>query len=454
MNEAIRTHKGAFTYYGARAACLALAATLLPAAAIAAPLSIPPLHTQVSILWALGLGLTVVVFAVIALLLRLRLRDALFSGEARAAELQSSNARLHRQLQSRGRELAARERELGEARDSQEKLRQEKSDLLAITGHRLRQPLDTLLGTLNLLAQNTDGETARLVDTARRQAQTALESLEEMRQMEQLETVELKMPAQQTADSLSILLVESGNHDSLRPALEERGHRVQQHNNGVDGADAALRDKFDLVLLDSTLPLMDGVETARRIRRGAGKELPIFALVANLRPGDRERYRDQGLNGVVPRPVAETQLQQLLAWAARHRRARPAGEQRARATRLLNTETLCRQRDTLGHLPFAELLGDRIATLPKKTTALTSALTGRHWLDAEQQAQAIAANAEELGLEAAAARLRALVARLSVDGEREYCRHQRTEVLNLMRTSIQQLKAWREKNVHSEWALK
>ncbi|MBB3062635.1 response regulator [Microbulbifer rhizosphaerae] len=454
MKKAIRTHRGVFTYCRARAARLAPAATLLPAAAIAAPLSIPPLHTQVSILWALGLGLAVVVFAVVALLLRLRLREALFSGEARAAELQSDNARLHRQLQSKGRELAACERELGEARDSQEKLRQEKSDLLAITGHRLRQPLDTLLGTLNLLAQNTDGETARLVDTARRQAQTALESLEEMRQMEQLETVELKMPAEQAADSLSILLVESGSHDSLRPALEERGHRVQQQNNGVDGADAALRDKFDLVLLDSTLPLMDGMETARKIRRGAGNELPIFALVTNLRPGDRERYRDQGLNGILPRPVAETQLQQLLAWAARHRRTRPAGQQRARATRLLNADTLCRQRDTLGHLPFAELLGERIANLPKKTTELTSALTGRHWLDAEQQAQAIAANAEEIGLEAAAARLRALVARLAVDGEREYCRHQRTEVLNLMRTSIQQLKAWREKNVRSEWALK
>jgi hypothetical protein len=121
---------------------------------------------------------------------------------------------------------------------------------------------------------------------------------------------------------------------------------------------------------------------------------------------------------------------------------------------MLNTSALCHQRDTLGHLAFAELLGDRIATLPKKTTSLTSALTGRHWLDAEQLAQSLATNADEIGLEAAAGRLRGIAARLSVDSEREYCRHQRTEVLNLMRTSIQQLKSWREQNVHTEWALR
>ena len=66
----------------------------------------------------------------------------------------------------------------------------------------------------------------------------------------------------------------------------------------------------------------------------------------------------------------------------------------------------------------------------------------------------LAAEAESVGLEVVASRLKALSARLSIDSERDYCRHQRTEILGLMRSSIQQLKSWREKNVHTEWALR
>lgn len=309
------------------------------------------------------------------------------------------------------------------------------------------------------MARNGTAESIRLVEMAQRQLQTAVRSLEGIQRCDSLETVELKLPAEQPvrgAASLSILLVESDGFESLRTALEARGHRVQRENNGVDGADAALQKHFDLVLIDSHLPLMDGVEATQKIRRGSGRELPVFALLSAPKPGDRERYRDHGLTGVLVRPVSDYQLQQLLNWTARRAggHAEEKRERQARPTRLLNTDTLCRQRETLGHLPFAELLSDSAATLPKRTTALTSALTGRHWPDAKQQAQAIAASAEEIGLEAAAARLRALAARLSIDSEREYCRHQRTELLNLMRASVQQLKAWREQNVQTEWALK
>ncbi|WP_282073159.1 hypothetical protein, partial [Janibacter hoylei] len=87
--------------------------------------------------------------------------------------------------------------------------------------------------------------------------------------------------------------------------------------------------------------------------------------------------------------------------------------QGAKPTRLLNTNTLFRQRDTLDHQTFAELLSDRSATLPKHITALTSAITGRHWLDAEQQAQSLSRSAAEVGLETIASRLRTLAANLS-----------------------------------------
>ncbi|SHF74151.1 His Kinase A (phospho-acceptor) domain-containing protein [Microbulbifer donghaiensis] len=428
---------------------------LLPTSVSAAPLSLT--GTRVTLLWPALLGIALLSTSLFALTLWLRLRSETADSEQRAATMKDENNKIYRQLQSYGSELAARERQIAEAREQLKKQQQEKSDLLAITGHHLRQPLSALEGTLSLLARSGDGDAAELIETAQRQLKTAKTSLEEIQRFGGMETVELTLPEkkqQRRENGLSILLLENENQVSLRDDLVAQGHQVVWENNGVDGADAALQQKFDLILIDRQLPLMDGIETAQKIRRGVGPELPIFALVSDPRAGDRERYQARGLTGVLARPVAEKQLRQLLDWVTRRANGSAAAKKPARPTRLVNTNTLSRQRDTIGHLPFAELLSDRCATLPKRTTALTSALTGRHWLDAEQQAQAIAESAEEIGLEAVAARLRALAARLSIDSEREYCRHQRTELLNLMRESVRQLKAWREQNVHTEWALK
>lgn len=122
--------------------------------------------------------------------------------------------------------------------------------------------------------------------------------------------------------------------------------------------------------------------------------------------------------------------------------------------KVLNLEALERKRATLGHQTFAELINRRSAGLPKKITELTSALTGRHWLDAEKIALVVAANAEEIGLDAISGHLRNLSAQLGIDSERERCRQRRTELLNLMRVSIQQLQDWKSKNLHTEWALR
>jgi CheY-like chemotaxis protein len=429
---------------------------LLPACTLAAPGDLPLLSTGVPTLWVLLLGVAFLGVLAAAVSLSMRLRFAADSIGAQVTDLQSNNANLYRQLQARGQELAARERDLSEARNSLEQLREEKSDFLVVVNHRLRQPLDALQSSLNLLARSSSDEGRQLANMARQQGEALLRALEETHRLGGYESVEITLAPEPgvSVAGLSILLVESGSHDSLSPLLQVRGHSVQQESNGVDGTDAALRGKFDLILLDSRLPLMDGVEAAQKIRNALGREMPIVALVAGLRAGDRERYLALGMTGVLARPVAESQLEQLLNWATKHARKPAAAVKKVRPARMLNTSALCRQRDTLGHLAFAELLGDRIATLPKKTTSLTSALTGRHWLDAEQLAQSLATNADEIGLEAAAGRLRGIAARLSVDSEREYCRHQRTEVLNLMRTSIQQLKSWREQNVHTEWALR
>ncbi|WP_444929454.1 response regulator [Microbulbifer sp. SSSA002] len=373
----------------------------------------------------------------------------------RLRNLSKENSKLFQQFHSRNSEFTALEKQLFETRSELEKLHQEKSDLLTITRHHLQSPLDTLLGTLNLLTRSKDKNTRALVEMGKRQLNSALKSLNDLHRGGNTESVESPPLKDNPSPSkqLSVLLIENNKHDSLQSTLETMGHKVQRECNGIDGSSAALQRQFDLILTDTYLPLMDGVEAVREIRRERGTELPIFALLQNARAGDKERYQARGFTGVLTHPVGDRPLMQLLSWAMRRNQGggAPRG---AKPTRLLNTGTLFRLRDTLDHQTFAELLNERTTNLPKHITSLTSAITGRHWLDAEQQAQQLARSALEVGLETIAGRLRTLAANLPIDSEREHCRQQRTELLQLMRESVRQLKAWRERNVHTEWALK
>lgn len=432
-------------------------AVLLASPAAFAQVGAGFLEVQISLPWVLLLLLIATGLAAAWLGARARERAAREAGAAQVTDLQAENAKLFRQLQSRLHELMARDKLLDEAKLAAEQVREDHCDFLSITSHRMRKPLETLVSTMNLLARATDGEVRQLAEAAIgqcRQLRGCIEEIQRSGQQTQPGTTSVSI-TEQSLREMDILLVENDTHASLRPRLEACGHKVRRETNGVDGADAALRGKFDLVLIDVRLPLIDGVETARKIRGDFGNsELLIVGLVTDIRAGDKERYIQRGLSGVLPLPASDAQLSQILSWAEQKTRQSSSVVTPGRAAKILNPSTLERQRDTLGHLAFAELLGDRLANLPKKITAFTSALTGRHWLDAQHQAQAIAAQAESVGLEVVASRLKAMSARLSIDSERDYCRHQRTEILGLMRTSIQQLKSWREKNVHTEWALR
>ena len=438
--------------------------SVCPALAVAFPGESLLIDARLSLVWVIPVVLIAAVCTALLLRVRAQLQATEEAAATRTADLQAENAKLFRQVQARVNELMERDKQLDEARVTAEQIQEEHRDFLSITGHRMRQPLETLVSTMSLLARGGDEETRHLAEAALGQCRTLRSNIEEIQRAGQGASSEAPGASSlrgvlgdgDNLRELNILLVENDSHPSLRTRLEARGHKVRRETNGVDGAEAALKGNFDLVLIDVRLPLIDGVETARKIRGDFAKDgLLIFGMLDSVGKDDRNRYAGRGLSGVLPSQPSDSQLLQLLSWVEQKTRSnKPVNGKSTRAAKVLNPSTLERQRDTLGHLAFAELLGDRVASLPKKITAFTSSLTGRHWLDAQHQAQAIAAEAESVGLEVVASRLKALSARLSIDSEREYCRHQRTEILGLMRSSIQQLKSWREKNVHTEWALR
>lgn len=113
----------------------------------------------------------------------------------------------------------------------------------------------------------------------------------------------------------SVLLVEDNpvNRTVVEAMLRSLGLMVSVAGDGAQAVSMASKDKYALVLMDCRLPVMDGYEATRRIRQMPGLEsLPIIALTANARQGDRELCLQSGMNDYLAKPFKRTDLQQVL----------------------------------------------------------------------------------------------------------------------------------------------
>ena len=86
--------------------------------------------------------------------------------------------------------------------------------------------------------------------------------------------------------------------------------------NGLEALEILEQDNFDLLLLDMQMPVMDGYETAKRIRADERyKDFPIIALTAHAMASDHQRSLDLGMNGHVTKPIDPEELrEELLKW--------------------------------------------------------------------------------------------------------------------------------------------
>ena len=103
-----------------------------------------------------------------------------------------------------------------------------------------------------------------------------------------------------------ILLVEDNemNRDMLSRRLERKGYEVEMAVDGRQGVDKAKTLAYDLVLMDMSLPEIDGWEATRELRADpATKELPIIALTAHAMSGDREKALEAGCNDYDTKPI-------------------------------------------------------------------------------------------------------------------------------------------------------
>ncbi len=120
---------------------------------------------------------------------------------------------------------------------------------------------------------------------------------------------------------LRVLLADDNrvNRDIVEKLLLARGHAVTTAANGREAVDAAAASPFDLVLMDIQMPGLNGIDATRAIRAlpdPARSGVFIAAVTAHAMPGDRERFLAAGLNDYLSKPLAQKELDRVLAAAA------------------------------------------------------------------------------------------------------------------------------------------
>jgi CheY-like chemotaxis protein len=103
-----------------------------------------------------------------------------------------------------------------------------------------------------------------------------------------------------------VLLVEDNemNRDMLSRRLTRRGFQVVFAVDGKQGVDLARSEKPDIILMDMSLPVMDGWEATRRVKADdATRSVPVIGLTAHAMSGDREKAIEAGCDDYDTKPV-------------------------------------------------------------------------------------------------------------------------------------------------------
>ncbi len=183
------------------------------------------------------------------------------------------------------------------------------------------------------------------------------------------------LPAQAPAvlPPCHILLVEDGatNRKLIGLLLQRAGATVHCAENGQVGVEVAASARFDLVLMDMQMPVMDGYSATRELRR-LGYRQPIIALTAHAMNGDERTCRAAGCSGYLPKPIDPQRLLGVVSAALQagspHRASAPASHVAPLASTL-----------PMDDADFREIVGEFAMRLEQQLGALHAATQGGDW---------------------------------------------------------------------------
>ncbi len=142
-----------------------------------------------------------------------------------------------------------------------------------------------------------------------------------------MESPQPKKRSEEAESGLEVLLVEDNpvNQTVIEAMLRSLGYRVELVGDGAHAVQHFDPQRFAAVLMDCRLPIMDGYEATRQIRRRTPQcNTPIIALTANALQGDREACLQAGMNDYLAKPFKRADLERvLLRWLGKRGQASP-----------------------------------------------------------------------------------------------------------------------------------
>ena len=213
-----------------------------------------------------------------------------------------------------------------------------------------------------------------------------------------------KLPAHDTR----ILLAEDNpsNQMVIKKVLEYAGLQVDIVANGQEAIEAIALIPYDIVLMDISMPEMDGITATREIRKNhhSANNLPIIALTAHTLSGDRERFLEAGMNDYLSKPIDRTVMLYCIARWTKDRKTHQyveTGQQHTHTDKQQTSgkehyvdEQILRQlvRDTEAEI-VPELLSLYIETAQKRTKLIEQAILDKNYKTLEFETHTLGSSA-------------------------------------------------------------
>jgi CheY-like chemotaxis protein len=144
---------------------------------------------------------------------------------------------------------------------------------------------------------------------------------------QQTGSLDVQVRALQAAVAGRILVVEDNivNQRLAKRLVEKLGYQVDMAADGSEAVTALSRRKYNLVLMDCQMPVMDGFEATRQIRRNItpGQHLPIIAMTASAMQGDKEQCLTAGMDDYIAKPIDFHQLTAVIGRWTSELKAKP-----------------------------------------------------------------------------------------------------------------------------------
>lgn len=218
----------------------------------------------------------------------------------------------------------------------------------------------------------------------------------------------------------SVLVVEDNpiNRFVVREMLEAEGHRVTEASDGDEGVRIAAMLPFDLILMDISMPRLNGIEATKQIRRGKGAsaQSTIIALTAHALPVDIAQFEAAGMNGTLTKPLDSTALRAAMQDTDFRQAGGAAPLETARTSNsdpLINGETLDQLRIGLGAEKTTTLIARFLIEGDTAITGISALVLQGDHMAATAAVHALAGSAATFG----ATRLRNLLAGMEKDAK-------------------------------------